>query len=116
MAATAATRSLQGSSALLADLGNAALPPKHMATPTLALLVEATAAASAGSFAEPMAMEEPLAALVACVKLLGRALDDPTKLTEVHEKFCQPYPLPTYLPPHIFLLLLLLYMFMKSLT
>ena len=79
VSATARTaRALQGASGLLADLGPNGTPPRVMATPTLALLAEATCAAAAGAYTAPQSIaDDPaMATLMAALKLLGNAVSD----------------------------------------
>jgi len=79
VSATARTaRALQGASGLLADLGPNGTPPRVMATPTLALLAEATCAAAAGAYTAPQSAEEDpaIATLMAALKLLGDAVSE----------------------------------------
>ncbi len=83
---TQTARALQGASSLLSDLGPSKMPPRVMATPTMALLAEANFAASAGQYPNPPLADEALTTLTEAVRLLGSAMSQ-FEMKEVRKAF-----------------------------
>ena len=86
-ATSATARALQGAAGLLTDLGANAVPPRVMATPTVAILAEATSAAAAGKYVAPPALDEPMQTLIGAVRLLGASIGQTSTQAESRKTF-----------------------------